>query len=194
MKIQASVNTTHLSVQVQVANDLEEPLYLQHWIQDWYGLLGIPEMNATTNRKTAGFTRELAYACVGQAGELVLLSGEGPAPPPHIMMTQPRVPQSTRLMPGASESWTIRLPLPIREWYAYATPRDQPTRSVAVQAVRYRLETLRESQCRRVPVKEFVNFPGIFQAYGLGDVREATAQLPTPITVLQRTDAFERFG
>jgi len=194
MKIEARVDSNHLVVEVTFESTISEPLYLRHWLSDWYGLLGIPEMNATTNPKTAGFTRELAYACTGAPGELVLLNADGPSFPPGIAPARPRVPESTRLLPGARVSWKIRLPLPMREWHAYEPPRDQPTRRVSADRVRYKLEAIRESQCRHRPVKEFVNFPGVFQARGIGEEYEASAALAEPIVLLQRTDAFERFG
>jgi hypothetical protein len=162
--------------------------------EDWYGLLGDPKLDMRANPRSAPFTRELAYVCTGAPQEVVLLSGVGPSFPPGISVFAPRLVESTRVMPGDSLRWSVRLPLPVPEWHAYSYPEPGQTRPVEATRVRFRLETLRES-CTKQPVTEYVNFPGIFKARGARCVfHEATAQLTEPITVLQRTDTFERFG
>lgn len=203
MQISAQTTASHLLVDVQLRNEFEEPIYLQHWLMDWYGLLGIPEMHAGKNRKTAGFTRELAYVCTGAPGEVVLLNGDGPSPAvvpgsqgilqPRLMPTVPRLPECSRLPPNAELQWSIKLPLPLCEWFAYEPPVATLTRPVQVHSLRYRLEFIRKSKLRGEPT-EFVNFPGIFQARGDSESLEAVTALPTPVTVQQRTDPFQRFA
>lgn len=203
MQISAQVAKGQLTVDVQLRNQLDEPIYLQHWLMDWYGLLGIPEMHAGKNRKTARFTRELAYVCTGAPGEVVLLNGDGPSPAlvvgsqgvlqPRLMPTVPRLPESSRLLPNAELKWAIKLPLPLCEWFAYEPPVATPTRAVQVHTLRYRLDFIRKSKLRSEPT-EFVNFPGIFQARGDSESVAAVTTLATPITVQQRTDPFQRFA
>ena len=195
MKIAAKIESDRLVVDVEVTNELDEPLYLKHWNLDWYGLLGIPEMDANKNPQTAFWTRELAYVCMGSASEVVLFNGKGPGPPPGIDVFAPRWPQSTRLPPKQTFHGTLRLPLPLREWHAHAAPRSTHVKPAAATQLRYRLETLCESHCRELPVKEAPSAPGLYRANGHPvQILEASVPLPAPITVLQRTDHFERFA
>jgi len=195
MKITARLEGSRLAVDVEHTNSLEEPLYIKHWLLDWYGLLGIPEMNAVTSPHTARWTPELAFVCIGAPSEVVLFSGDGPKPPLGINVYAPRVPESTRLLPKQTFRGTVRLPLPLREWHAYDGLDIDPVRPVVVTQLRYRLETIAESACSRQPVRELPNAPGVFRAYGHPvEILEASVPLPEPITVLQRTDHFERFA
>ena len=193
MKVLVHVEKDRLVVDVTVTNDLDEPLYLQHWLFDWYGLLGRPEMHDNERPQTAFWTRELAFVCLGSGAEVVLLNGEGPPPDPLISVFEPRRPASTRLMPRQTFRGSLRLPLPLSEWHAYSDLEREKVRPVTVTQLRYRLGTLRKSAC--VPVWQAPNAPGIFVAYGHPrEILEATVPLPIPITVLQRMDDFQRFG
>jgi hypothetical protein len=96
-------------------------------------------------------------------------------------------------LPKASARWTIRLPLPLREWHAYDSPQDQPTAPRQIRSVRYLLEVIYESDLDE-PADELLNFPGVFDPVGLSETLEASTTLTTPITLLQRTDPFERFA
>lgn len=99
-----------------------------------------------------------------------------------------------RAAKGQTYRGSVRLPLPICEWYAYEIPISASTIPVQVTELRYRLEVLRESACRK-PIREFDNFKGVYPVMGyLSETYEAKAQLARPITVLKRTDKFERFG
>jgi hypothetical protein len=194
MKIEAAVVDDRLAVHVTLKNESNETLFLLNWTFDWYGLLGIHEMDAGKNRKTARPTRELAYACLGTHGELVLLNGWGPDIPPGISATAPRRPYATRLAVGETYRGSIRQSLPIHEWHAHEIPSPAPTQPVRTRSVRYQLEYFRESVCKPAVV-EHVSFPGAFKAHGYPREHfEARAELVEPITVLQRTDAIDRFG
>lgn len=193
MEITARTDANRLLVDVRIRNEFEERIYLAHWLLDWYGLLGIPEMHAVKSQKTARRTRELAYVCTGAPGEVVLLNGDGPGFPPGIAPTVPRLPLCSRLDPQATLQWTLTLPVPLCEWYAYEPPLDQPTRPVRAETLRYRLEVLRASRCRGTP-KEHPSYPGVFYASGNTEVFEASAALEPAVIVLQRTDSFRRFA
>jgi hypothetical protein len=191
----ATVDGSFLRVHVEVGNDLAEPIYLMNWLKDWYGLLEETDLDAMALvMRHPEPTRELAFVCLGPAGEAVLLNGQGPRPPDGILPTVPRIPDSTRVRPGETASWTLRLRLPLREWHAHDGLPSQDVVPVSVTSIRYRLESLRQSSCFDNRAVEHVNFPGLFQARGYpSDIAETLVSLPQPITLLRRTTRFKRF-
>lgn len=213
MRIEARIEKDALSFEVEVTNTAHEPLYLQNWLSDWYGLLGVPELNESLNPH-APRVRQLAYVCLGPRGEAVLLNGDGPDHrraefPPRDPATQsfqeyvnatcrcsgplvPRLPRATRLSPGETFKGEIRLPLPLVEWSAYAPPRKEPTVPVTVFTLRYCLEAALESESRRAP-SPVPATPGAWHIHS-ATTFEQTIALPEPITLLRRTDYFARFG
>jgi hypothetical protein len=195
MQIKARIQGDRIVVQLTFKNETNETLYLMNWLFDYFGMLGIPEMDASHSAKTARPTRELAYACVGPRNELVFLNGFGPsAPSGLISATAPRWPYGSRLPPGETYTGTVWQKLPICEWYANKAPRSSPTQLVRTREIRYRLEALRESACRE-PAKEHVNFPGAYSVRGrTSDFFEAIDHLDEPLELLKRTDKFSRFG
>ncbi len=194
MEIRAGLEGEHLAVQVTLKNEGTESLYLLNWTFDYFGLLELPEMNATLSKKTARPTRELAYACLGPRDELVLLNGFEPSFPRHLSPTQPRRPYATRLAAGETYRGTVRQKMPIREWHPYNGPSTAATSPARARTVRYRLEALRETSCLETP-REHVNFQGAYIVNGRSkEVFEAIDRLDPPIEVLRRSDKFERFG
>ncbi len=194
MQIAAQLTSNHLSIQITVTNELAETLYLQNWLFDWYGQLGVPELDKSANMDAAP-TRDISYACLGKHGELVLLSGDGPERPDGLDEYAPRLPYATRLRPGETYQGRLRLSLPIREWSAYEGPQTTPTQPIRSRKIRYRLETVGESAFKGADVVEHVNFRGAFRAGSAPcTFIEATTQVDEPFTILQRTDRFQRFG
>jgi hypothetical protein len=193
LKIEARIEGARILVVVTAKNGLDETLYLQNWLFDWYGLLGIPELHKNEN-KNAPPTRELAFTALSGPGEMLLLSGDGPPPADGILPYSPRVPYATRLSPNETYQGRIVVPLPVLEWHAYDMPQFEPTRKVRVRSVRYRLETVRESHCKTRP-REHVSFKGVFIARSVpSEILEARAFLPQDVELLERTDNFKRFG
>jgi hypothetical protein len=193
VKIDAEVHETHVAIHVEVENAFGETVYLLNWLWDWYGVLGDPKLHATRTNRTAPPTREIAYACINAPAELVLLNGLGPESPSRVEIARPRVPYATRLRAGEVHRGTIRQPLPVREWYAYDPPADNPARVLQIRTIRYKLEVVRES-AGKGPVTELKNFPGLFQAAGnRSETQEAVVALSSPLTALYRTDSFQRF-
>jgi len=107
MVISPSVRGSSLFVKVEFQNTLAEPVWVMNWLMDWYRLLADP--NAPPARHALP-TRELAYVCLGNRGEAVLLNGDGPIDTGDIMPTQPRRPDGSRVEPGHTSSHTLRLP------------------------------------------------------------------------------------
>jgi hypothetical protein len=193
LKIEAHIEGARVAVLVTVRNGLDEPLYLQNWLFDWYGLLGVPELDANQNWNALP-TRGLAFTAHGAPGEMLLLSGDGPLPPLGVSVFEPRIPYATRLLAGQTYQGRIVVPLPVREWHAYEPPEFEPSRKVLVRILRYRLETVRESHCR-TPPREHVNFKGAFVVREVpSEILQATALLPRDVELLERTDNFQRFG
>lgn len=193
MHLTAAVEHGVLTVKLTVRNDFDETIYLMNWLFDWYGLLGIPELDAAKNRKHARPTRELAHVRLGSHGQLVLFQGFSPEPYGDVSATQPRHPYGTRLGKGQVFRGELTQPLPPQEWHAYEPPSAKPTQSVRTRTIDYRLDVLRESVCF-APAREHPSFPGAFVVNGHpADTLRATTQLDEPITVLQRTDKIERF-
>jgi hypothetical protein len=194
MKVAATVDSSFLRVHVEVDNPLAEPIYLMNWLEDWYGLLEETTLDAMALvMRDPEPTRELAFVCLGPAGEAVLLNGQGPKPHSDILPTRPRIPDSTRVQPGETVSWTLRLRLPLREWHAYDGLPSENVVPTPVTKIRYRLESLRQSTCSR-RTEEHVNYPGLFRARGYPtDIAETVVSLPQPITLLRRMDQFDRF-
>jgi hypothetical protein len=177
-----------LLVDVVVANSSKEVLYLQNWLYDWYGLLGKIE------RKHARPSREVAYACLGEQKELVLLSGYGPGPQEGLLLYALRRPYATRLPAGETYRGTLKVPLPAVEWYAYSGPQGKPTRPVSTWTVRYVLEAVRESHLSE-PASEHRIFKGAYVcSRRASDILQARAHLEREIVILERTDPMKRFG
>ncbi len=193
MEIQATVNATGLVVKMTARNDFAEPIYLMNWLFDWYGLLGVHELDAAKNRKHARPTRELSHVRLGSHGQLVLFQGFSPEPYGDIAASQPRHPFGTRLRKGEVFRGELTQPLPPQEWHAYEPPSAKATQTVRTRSVHYRLDVLRESVCFAL-AREHPSFPGAFVVNGHPmDTLRSSTQLDEPITVMQRTDSVQRF-
>jgi hypothetical protein len=192
MKIQATVNRTHLKVEVELTNPADEVIYLFNWLSDWYGVLNDPKLDKIKNRQ-APPTRQLAYVCLGAHDEALLLNGMGPGPGHGVSMMQPRRPLGTRLKPGERFTNTIQLPLPLLEWHAHEPPTADNTRPVSIVQLQYRLEWLVQSKTE--DLLEISAWPGVWRVSGSElHTLEASTRLASPITLLARTDMFPRFG
>jgi hypothetical protein len=192
MKIQATANSTHLTVQVDLTNPTDEVIYVFNWLSDWYGVLNDPKQDRSKNRHAAP-TRQLAYVCLGAHDEAVLLNGIGPGPGPGVSLMQPRRPLGTRLKPRERFTNTLQLPLPLMEWHAHEPPSADNTRPVSIFKLQYRLEWLLHSKTE--DLLEITAWPGVWRVSGSElHTLEATTELASPITLLARTDLFPRFG
>jgi hypothetical protein len=191
MNIVVNTGPANISVNIQVASNWAEPVYLTNCIRDWFGVLGDPKLNAQTNHE-APPTTQIALTCWG-SDAAILLQGEGPPPPRGISMMVPKVPRATRLMPGGTCSWKISLPLPLLEWSEYQSPKTADTERTPVHRIRVRVGYIKHTNAH--DPDEHPSFKGMWRVIGYPvDHLEATADLTAPIIILKRSDAFKRFG
>jgi hypothetical protein len=190
MQMTVAASPTQLTVDVRVPSVWPEAVFLRNYLTDWYGLLGDPALNWQTNRNAVPTTR-LALICL-RGDSALLFQGYGPPPPWHLSPVVPRLPDATRLEPGSTYAGQIALPLPLLEWSEYQPPRTAATERKSVRKVRLRMEYIRLSNARRP--SELPTFKGVWHAVGEEEYLDVTAPLDAPITILERTDAFKRFG
>ena len=189
MQIKCVVSAVGLSVNVTVANERQEPLYLANCNFDYYGLLDDPKY-AYSRNKYALPTRRLAYASL-QGETLELLQGEGPPPPPDVQMIAPRVALYTRLPPGETMTGQVYVPFPICEWNAYSSPKVDGSKEVGVSRVSLSVEYFRQSMAERVTPHP--SYRDVFRVSGYPpELLTATAALPQPLKAHKRPEGPKR--
>jgi hypothetical protein len=189
--LRAGLAGDRLVVEYVVRNDLDQIVYLRNQLSDWYGLTGDPSLDALKNPR-AGVTTAIACVERGGPGEARILVGGTPLPPDGEVFA-PREPLGTRIEPGRSARATLRLPLPLLEWNAYEPPRREPAEAERIEAIRLRLEYLPAPLA--LSAQAHLAIRGAFVTRGRAFAYlEASAPLPSPCTLLRRTDAFARIG
>lgn len=166
-----------LSLDVELENTWGEPVYVMTLLNDWYEQLGPASAKPTS---------QLAFVFYAGSHQVLIVNGESAPPPSNISLFAPRVPYGHKLRRAEKFRNTLRLPLPLLEWYAYRKPSPDNTQPEQIWSIRYRLEVVPASAARDAdPLGRYTD---VFQVDGDVVAVEAIADLSAPLTLLRRLE------
>jgi hypothetical protein len=175
-----SVNETECILNYELTNRVGEVIYV----------LDVLDATFWRTPLMGSHSRSLAFVfCDGEEG---VLFWQGRSVAPSFATQRPT--WATRVEPGATLTSRIVQPVPLLEWHAHEPPELRPTVERRVSNVRFAVQFFRASDVGYVDEVD-VGLPAPACAV-LGE-RSFFAEIlltgVAPLTVLCRTDAFDRF-
>jgi len=181
LTVTAHIADEMLYLNYRVANMSSQVLYL-------FNILPRPD------RRGGEYSAGSAYTSAWPPNAVLFLQGWTPLPQ-EAYLTAPACPGATRLRPHQTAEFTLRFPLPLREWHCYATVPDDhtPAQEVEIERAALLIDTLSAAH-QFEEAEVYPNLPDVWWVNGHPIERlQAEFKLPRPCPLQVRLDGFVRF-